>query len=110
MERAFDITVIQQLQDLMGDDFALLVETFINDSSKRLTTINEAIAVNDAELVRTTAHGLKGSALNLSATRLSEYASKLEAMGKLGDLSGASAASAELVCEFERVCAELKVI
>lgn len=110
METAFDQAVIEQLQELMGDDFMLLVETFVNDSTQRMATINEAIANNDAELLRTTAHGLKGSALNLSASNLSELASTLEAMGKAGDINQASAVADKLAHEFERVCQGLKAV
>lgn len=107
MANTFDSAVIEQLQALMGDDFALLVDTFVSDSNKRLALIYEAVAKHDAELLRTTAHGLKGSALNLSAKVLSELASELEAMGKANALAEAKNYADALTAELERVCSEL---
>ena len=103
MAEIIDQAAIEQLQQMMGDDFSLLIETFINDSSQRLTMIEAAIANNDPETLRTSAHSFKGSALNLSALTLTDCCRKLETLGSQGTIDGADQLLLLLRQEFDRV-------
>lgn len=98
-----DEDTIIQLKELMGEDFSLLVNTFIKDTSAKIASINDAIASDNAELVRADAHGLKGSALNLSAKKLTELSYSLEMKGKDNNLDGAAQILAELEDEYRAV-------
>ena len=81
---------IAMLKELMGDDFSTLVETFIKDSANKIEQMLLAVDKQDAELLRQSAHGLKGSALNLSASKLTELCLTLENMGFNANLTGAA--------------------
>lgn len=98
-----DTKALQALQDIMGDDFTQLIRLFISDSVKRLSDLHTAIADNNAAQVRAVAHSFKGSALNLSASGLTQLCGRLEVMGREAQLAGAAQVLAEIEAEFARV-------
>ncbi|HEY9032305.1 MAG TPA: Hpt domain-containing protein [Pseudomonadales bacterium] len=103
-----DTAALQELRTIMGDEFDLLIGVFFSDSEQRLLDIAAAIARQDAEALRTTAHGFKGSALNISAARLTELCRRLEEMGRTGQLEQAGAVLQAVQQEFDRVRAYLQ--
>ena len=79
----------------LGGDVDLLADVtqiFLDDCPKRLAAIKNAVDLKDAELIRTTAHALKGAAGTLSATAVFEAAQTLERLGTEGRLEPAEAA------------------
>ena len=71
----------QMLAEVAGasPDFANeLVDLFVQDSRKRVTTLAAAVQAHDRTGLRTEAHGLKGSAGALGARRLSMTCHVLE--------------------------------
>ena len=73
-----------ELMDRLGGDmelFAEVIRLFLEDCPKRLAAIETAIAEQNAELIRTTAHALKGAAGVISASALFEAAQSLERIG-----------------------------
>lgn len=84
-----DEATIIQLKELMGDDFSLLITTFIKDSSSKINAMRATLINQDAESLRMAAHGLKGSALNLSADKLTQLCKDLECLGRDGSFENA---------------------
>jgi HPt (histidine-containing phosphotransfer) domain-containing protein len=107
MAEHIDLNTIQQLKELMADDFQLLIETFVIDSEKRLVMLSDSIETDDAEKLRTSAHAFKGSALNLSAANLTELCYKLEMIGKQGSVNGADSLLQQVEEEYQQVKASL---
>jgi len=99
-EDHFDMESLEDLKDIMEEDFQMLLDTFIADSEAKVEEIGGIIAGGDPEALRQVAHSIKGSSGNVCATALSEIARQLEAMGKDGDVSGAPAAYDALKAEF----------
>ncbi len=62
---------------------------FLEYIPERMNILTESAIAGDADKVQSTAHGIKGSASTLSATRMSSLARSLEDMGRRRDLSGA---------------------
>jgi len=93
--------MIEELKELMEDDFPLLINTFLEDSEKRLADLNLALAENNANEVRELAHGFKGSSANLGAEKLAEISSVLETMGRTDKLSGFESKFKELDNEYK---------
>jgi HPt (histidine-containing phosphotransfer) domain-containing protein len=84
-----------ELMDRLGGDTDLLadvVRIFLDDCPSRLAAIKNAVDVRDAELIRTTAHALKGAAGTLSAAAVFEAAQTLERLGAEGRLEPTEAA------------------
>jgi HPt (histidine-containing phosphotransfer) domain-containing protein len=82
-------------EDLRDD----VIRLFLTDCPKRLAAIKIAVDRRDAELIRTTAHELKGAAGNLAATGLFEAAAILERVGAESRMSAAEPAWRRLSSE-----------
>lgn len=95
-----DSDVLQEIRDLMEEDFADLVRTFLADSEALLGEIAQGLGQGDAALVHRAAHKLKASAASLGAVGLSDHAWELETLGRAGSLGGADAALAAAQGQF----------
>ena len=95
----------------LGDDEDLLEQViglFLADCPVRLAAIQAAVDTRDADLIRTAAHALKGSAGNLSANALADAARTLERLGAEGRIEAAPAAMRQLVVEAVAVMEHLR--
>lgn len=102
-DQPVDIAAINELRSIMGEEFSLLIDIFIKDSAERLRTMETVIANNDAEGLRNAAHSFKGSALNISAAKLTELCRQLEYMGRNKQLNGAQNVLELVKIEYEQV-------
>lgn len=89
-DQIIDEAALAELRSIMGDDFQLLVDTFIADSEQRIVALQQAVDIADAELLRTAAHSFKGSSLNISAHKLTAFCKDLEDRGRESRLDGAA--------------------
>ena len=69
---------------------------FLDQSADRLPAMHDAITADDGERLHGLAHGLKGSAATIGATRMSEIAKELCEVAAAGRTSGALELHAEL--------------
>ena len=84
-----------ELMDRLGGDAELLTEVihlFLEDCPQRLADIKSAVDLRDPELIRSTAHALKGAAGTLAAHGVFEAAHALEQMGAVAQLEPIEAA------------------
>ena len=108
-----DPTILAGLREVSdgSDDFlAELAQLFLDDSPKRLDTIEVAVARRDGEALRSAAHALKSSAGNLGARGLHAAAAALEMAGSAGDLDAAPEFMADLKREYGRAERALREI
>ena len=90
----------------VGGDTELLREIaviFMDDYPKVVAEVRDAASRGDAKAIERAAHGLKGSVSNFGAPAAVNAASRLELMGRTGELENVSASLSEL----ERVLASL---
>ncbi|MGY4532498.1 HPt (histidine-containing phosphotransfer) domain-containing protein [Pseudomonas sp. TE3786] len=73
-----DSTVLAGLQDIMEDEYPLLLDTFVADSEERLRLLHEALRNGDGHELRLAAHSFKGSCSNMGAPLLAELCKQLE--------------------------------
>ncbi len=106
-----DSTVVETLKELGGEDdpslFNDLVDAFLADSPARIEAIGAALRSNDADGAWKAAHGLKSSAANMGALRLSEVCRSIEADGQAGRIHEPEARIAQLEAQFDAVAAAL---
>lgn len=102
-EAHVDEAMIMELKEVMGEDFHVLLETFLVDSKQRLEHLQEAIAAETAEELRHTAHSFKGSSGNIGAAQLSSLCKDLEDLGRAGTVEGSAAIFERLQTEFTTV-------
>jgi len=86
---------------------ASLIKTFLADAPKKLQLIRRAIAESDAGALAAAAHTLKGALSLAGGGTAAGTARNLQAMGRLGNLSGAAAELAVLENEFDQLRREL---
>ena len=95
----------EALRTLKGDRELLkvVVETFLEESPRLLSTIRQALAGGDPSALRIAAHTLKGSMHYFGSTRAYERAFELEKMGQQGKLGDAAETLAALEAEMARL-------
>jgi signal transduction histidine kinase/CheY-like chemotaxis protein len=102
-QRTFDSAAL--LNRLCGDVDLMtdVIAVFLEDCPARLAAIKDAVTRQHAVDLRSEAHGLKGIAANLSATRLFEAAQVLERIGAESRMNAAEAAWRQLSVEASHV-------
>lgn len=73
-----DQNVLASLLDVMGEEYPVLLDTFLVDSEERQRHIHEAMAAADAQALRLAAHSFKGSCSNMGAPMLAGLCKQLE--------------------------------
>ncbi len=87
---SINLTVLNELKEIMGDDFSELVNVFIADGKNQLDILNTAIALSNAQDIRRIAHTIKGSSANLGINKLSQMCKELEVNAADNNLSRAN--------------------
>ncbi len=106
---AIDPQKFAEFQETMGADFiGEVIAVFTEDAPELLRNMEQALAVNDAELFRRAAHSLKSNSASFGAVILAELARELEMMGKEGKLTGATEKVTRAAAEYQRVQRALK--
>ncbi len=95
-----DSHVLATLRDVMEDEYALLLETFLTDSDERLRLLRETEAQADALAMRMAAHSFKGSCSNMGAVLLAGLCKQLEDLARREQLDGVAALLAHIEREF----------
>lgn len=86
-----DMSLVSELKDVMGDDFAALVASFEQDGERRIAAMREALGDSDMETLRATAHSFKGSSGNVGAVQVAQACLAMETAAQSNDQAGASA-------------------
>ncbi|MEE8057153.1 MAG: Hpt domain-containing protein [Pseudomonadales bacterium] len=98
-----DVDALNELKQVMGEEFPLLIKTFENDSVVRIELIKEAIASADPDAVRRAAHSFKGSASNMGATTLTELCRAVEEIGAKGETAGCDQLLEQIIESYAQV-------
>ncbi len=105
-----DSDIVAELKDVMGDDFSVLVESFIRDGQQRLQALSQALQGQDRETLRAQAHSFKGSSSNLGAIQVCEHCLALETLAMEGDLAQAQTRLSALESDFKKAAEALKTL
>jgi len=99
----------EEFRDAMGADFiGEVLEVFNEDAPALLQSLHQALAANDPELFRRSAHSLKSNSAAFGAVALAELARELEMLGKEGRLAGSEEKVARAEAEYQRLQQALK--
>ncbi|SEL73772.1 HPt (histidine-containing phosphotransfer) domain-containing protein [Pseudomonas agarici] len=99
-EKHLDYDVLGALREVMEDEYPLLLDTFLNDSEKRLGQLHQAS--NALELGRA-AHSFKGSSSNMGALYLADLCRQLEERAARLPLTGIEDLVGRIDREYEQV-------
>jgi two-component system, sensor histidine kinase and response regulator len=106
-----DAERIAMLDDLRKDGVSFFERTaasFMGRVGDQLLAVRDAVDRDDAMALLTSAHQLKGSALNLGLPRVADAAARLEALGIARHTTGAAPLLAELAGQVEVAVAALQ--
>lgn len=95
-----DSAVLAALQDVMEDEYPLLLDTFLADSEERLRLLRQAVRAADGQGLRLAAHSFKGSCSNMGAPLLAGLCKRLEEVGRRERLAEAPALIEQIEREF----------
>jgi CheY-like chemotaxis protein len=90
-------------QQMFGDDFAELAQLFLEDSPKRIASLRDAAADNDAVNVAKLAHTLCGSTASIGASALAAMCRELEIRANNDVLDEAALRIAAIASEYARI-------
>ena len=102
-----DMAVLGELRAVLGEEFPLLVSTFVSDGQLRIRLMRSALASADAEGLRESAHAFKGSSVNVGATALSNLCRDIESSARVGDFASAAARMVDVEAAFTAAAAAL---
>lgn len=106
--RYLDEGLLEELRDILEDEFPSLVSTYIKDSAIRVQDMNEAFRRGDADALRKATHSLKGASANLGLEFLTELCCELEESAMAGRLAGLEPRLQQVVEEQQRAAALLR--
>ncbi|MGY1879742.1 Hpt domain-containing protein [Pseudomonas reactans] len=101
-----DPQVLSGLQEVMEGEYPKLLDTFLDDSQKRVEALRKAR--DDAKALGRIAHSFKGSSGNLGAVRLAQLCQRLEAESVGAAVGAAVGDLGELVDQIDREFALVK--
>lgn len=106
-----DQAVLESLRQLTPpgapDVLTEVLQMFLQEVPFRVARLRNAWASGDIEEMYRAAHSLKGSAGNIGAERLLGVATRLDAIGRAGDLTNSAPLVDALEIEFGKVEAEI---
>lgn len=102
-ENHLDREILQTLQEVLDDEFPLLISTFLTDSEERIHSLQKALASQDSEALRRAAHSFKGSCHNLGAVHLAELCQEIETRAQQNELEGLEQKLVEIQQEFAQL-------
>jgi CheY-like chemotaxis protein/HPt (histidine-containing phosphotransfer) domain-containing protein len=95
---------LESMRTMSESLFENVIRVYLRELPGCMENIHAAVAKNDAEALRKSAHGLKSSSANVGAERLVDICHAFELMGR----SGASAQAAERIPELESESARVR--
>lgn len=98
-----DEEALAELQDVMDDEFDVLIHTYLNDSAERIAALRSALAAGDADALGKTAHSFKGSCINIGAPRLGALCLEVEEAARTSGLAELDPVLTRIESEFEHV-------
>ena len=110
LQEALDRKRFEEVTGGCDDIAVLLVETFIEDVTKRREAMHEALQSGDCHQLSELAHALKGASANFGAQPVRETSTQLEMVAKAGELSECAALVDELEVRVDILIEALKAV
>jgi len=108
MSNVIDVETLTNLAEIMGDDMGMLLETYIDDCTGKVTAICAMNLATDQEEIFKMAHSLKGSSRNIGVTEFADYCEEAERLSRTGELTETDFNPEKIQMLFNRAVTELK--
>ncbi len=100
--------IVNELIDVMGNEFTSLVRVYLEDTPKNLQILISAAERGDVQAMIAPAHSLKSTSANLGAMALSDVAKLIEHGARAGTLRDSGGMARQAGIEFRRASDELQ--
>jgi HPt (histidine-containing phosphotransfer) domain-containing protein len=101
IQSVIDLPTFEALKEAMGADYiSELVEAYFEETPQLLSKLQQALARQDCEEFRRSAHSIKSTSNSFGALKFGAEARELEMMGREGKLEGAAGKVETLVREY----------
>lgn len=107
---ALDREIVDDLREVMGEEFVELVTIYLEDAPKNLTMLLDAADRGDVRAMVSPAHTLKATSADVGAIVLADIARRIEHGARAGDLSDPQGISRSARIEFQRAAQEFRVL
>ena len=108
MPSVLDLEVLNELVDIMGDDMAMLLNSYFSDSQSKLDELAKMNWKTEQEPIFRMVHALKGSSRNLGVIGFSDMCDHIESQARANQLTSEDFDLTALNQLYEVACAELK--
>lgn len=108
MQSVLNLGVLDELVDIMGDDMAMLLNSYFTDSQNKLDELAKMNWQTEQEAIFRMVHALKGSSRNLGVIGFSDMCDNIESQARANTLTQEDFDLTSLNQLFEVACAELK--
>ena len=98
-----DAAVFDALVEMTGGELSFvdeLVDTYLDDGTRQVAALQEAVAADDVSAFVLPAHSLKSNSLNVGATELGGLCRDLEERARTGDVPDAAGRVAAIAAGF----------
>jgi CheY-like chemotaxis protein/HPt (histidine-containing phosphotransfer) domain-containing protein len=103
VNEVIDDAVFANLRDLMGDEFKVLLQAYMEDTAEFVKLLRHACDKEDYAAMQVPAHSMKSSSANIGAITLSGLAKKLEDQVRSDKLENVEQQVEDIEEEFKRV-------
>ena len=107
---AIDRSIFDELLEVMGSEFAGLVNVYLEDTPKNIKILAQSAQRGQVEGMIAPAHSLKSTSANLGAIVLSDLAKKIEHGARNGTLTDPISDAKNVIAEFERASETLRAL
>ena len=112
--RECSLLEVSQLDQLRGngqdEPFREIVSMYLEQTTKQLCKLKEAVTEQDLESISLIAHQIKGSSANLGATHLADACSRLEKESIIGNLHSSGQLMDEISGTFDRTEVQIRAL
>ena len=98
--QTLDPGVFEEMRELMDDALGEFIETYLDNSPKLISQIEQGLSNGDTDQIYQSAHQLKGGSGSIGAMKLAELATHIEKIAKAGSSDGIESLFSELKDEF----------
>lgn len=109
-EISIDHDALTELKEATEEMFPEIIETYLDDTSQRLSKLQEAIRVNDIDSAIEHSHSVKGTSSNIGVCKLAALTAEIESLSKNNQLDNLAQYTEQAIDEFTTVETELRKI
>lgn len=78
MSSPINMEILNQLREILGEDFALILDSFNEEGEKLMEVMAAAVADDDMNQIKEAAHSMKSMSGNVGAMLLSELSDQMQ--------------------------------